>query len=102
MPTKIINLHPAMVAKLAGKTVPTIRSWGQQVLLHSTIINGSKIFDLEELVPLIRPRNSHSGNSYLIADIPDYNNFISQIAKDVAQELVSNGTLTTVSRRVQD
>lgn len=102
MPTKIINLHPAMVAnqttvaKLAGKTVPTIRSWEQQGLLHSTIINGSKIYDLDELVPLIRPRNPHSRNSYLIADIPDYNNFISQIAKDVAKELASNGTLTTV------
>lgn len=91
-----MTANQATIAKLAGVSVPTIRTWERQGLLHSNIINGTKSFDLDELVPLIRPRNPHSRNSYLIADIPDYNNFISQIAKDVAKELVSNGTLTTV------
>jgi len=102
MTQNIINLHAGMVAnqstvaKLVDKSIPTIKAWERQGLLHATIINGNKLFDLDELVPLIRPLNPHSRNSYLIADIPDYDNFIQQIAKDVAKELVTNGTLTTI------
>lgn len=99
---KIINMHAGMTAnqtttaKLAGVTVTTIKSWERQGKLHATIVNGNKLFDLDELVPLIKERNPHSRNSYLIADIPDYSKFIQQIAQDVAKELLANGTLTTI------
>jgi phage terminase Nu1 subunit (DNA packaging protein) len=95
MPKNIINMHAGMAvnqstaAKLAGVSIPTIKSWERQGLLHSTLINGNKLFDLDELVPLIRERNPHSRNSYLIADIPDYDNFIQQITQDVAEELLA-------------
>lgn len=89
----VINMYAGMTAnqvttaKLAGVSVPTIRAWERQGLLHSNVINGTKSFDLDELAPLIRPRNPHSRNSYLIADIPDYNNFLHQMAQDVAKVL---------------
>lgn len=72
-------------AQLADVSVMTIRNWTKQGKLHPTIVNGAKLYDLDELTQLIRPRNPHSRQSYLIADIPDYNNFIQHIATDVTQ-----------------
>ncbi|WP_419154914.1 DNA-binding protein [Weissella minor] len=74
-------------AQLADVSVMTIRNWTKQGKLHPTIVNGAKLYDLDELTQLIRPRNPHSRQSYLIADIPDYNNFIQHIATYVAQSV---------------
>lgn len=93
MTSNIITLHGAMVAnqthtaQLADVSVMTIRKWTQQGKLHPNIEGGIKLYDLDELVPLIRPRNPHSRQSYLIADIPDYQNFITHIANDVTQQV---------------
>lgn len=96
MASDIITLHGAMVAnqthtaQLADVSVMTIRNWTKQGKLHPTIVNGAKLYDLDELVPLIRPRNPHSRQSYLIADIPDYDNFIQHIVTDVTQCVKDN------------
>lgn len=93
MTSNIITLHGAMVAnqthtaQLADVSVMTIIKWTKQGKLHPHIEGGTKLYDLDELVPLIRPRNPHSRQSYLIADIPDYQNFIQHIADDVAQQV---------------
>lgn len=93
MATNIITLHGAMVvnqthtAQLADVSVMTIRNWTKQGKLHPHIEGGTKLYDLDELVPLIRPRNPHTRQSYLIADIPDYENFIKHIAEDVTQQV---------------
>ncbi len=93
MANNIITLHGAMVAnqthaaQLADVSVMTIRKWTQQGKLHPNIEGGIKLYDLDELVLLIRPRNPHSRQSYLIADIPDYQNFITHIANDVTQQV---------------
>ncbi len=96
MTSNIITLHGAMVAnqthtaQLADVSVMTIRKWTQQGKLHPNIVNGVKLYDLDELAPLIRPRNPHSRQSYLIADIPDYQNFITHIIEDVTQQVKDN------------
>ncbi|WP_419154221.1 DNA-binding protein [Weissella viridescens] len=93
MTSNIITLHSAMVAnqthtaQLADVSVMTIRKWTQQGKLHPHIEGGIKLYDLDELVPLIRPRNPHSRQSYLIADIPDYQNLINHITDDVTQQV---------------
>ncbi|WP_419153997.1 DNA-binding protein [Weissella viridescens] len=93
MTSNIITLHGAMVAnqthtaQLADVSIMTIRNWTKQGKLHPHIEGGTKLYALDELVPLIRPRNPHSRNSYLIADIPDYENFIAHIVEDVAQQV---------------
>jgi len=93
MTQQILNMHAGMVAKqstiadLADTSIQTVKSWEKQGLLHATLINGSKRFDLDEVVPLVRSRNPHSRKSYLIVDIPSYDHFIKQIAQDVAKEL---------------
>ncbi|SOB44007.1 hypothetical protein WVIC16_60099 [Weissella viridescens] len=93
MTSNIITLHGAMVAnqthtaQLADVSVMTIIKWTKQGKLHPHIEGGTKLYDLDELVPLIRPRNPHSRQSYLIADIPDYQNFINHIADDVTQQV---------------
>ena len=93
MTSNIITLHNGFVAnqthtaQLADVSIMTIRNWTKQGKLHPHIEGGTKLYDLDELVPLIRPRSPHSRKSYLIADIPDYENFIKHIAEDVAQQV---------------
>lgn len=93
MTPNIITLHSAMVAnqthtaQLADVSVMTIRNWTKQGKLHPTIVNGAKLYDLDELANLIRPRSPHSQKSYLIADIPDYQNFIGHIVDDVTEQV---------------
>ncbi|MBM7616692.1 DNA-binding transcriptional MerR regulator [Weissella uvarum] len=93
MTNNIITLSPGMVAnqthtaQLADVSVQTIRTWTKQGKLHPNVVNGVKLYDLDELAQLIRPRNPHSRRSYLIADIPDYQNFIKHIANDVTQQV---------------
>ncbi|MBX4172093.1 MerR family transcriptional regulator [Weissella viridescens] len=93
MTSNIITLHGAMVAnqthtaQLADVSIMTIRNWTKQGKLHPHIEGGTKLYDLDELASLIRPRNPHSRKSYLIADIPDYENFITHIVEDVAQRV---------------
>lgn len=102
MTNNIINMYAGITvnqtktAELAGVSINTIKSWERQGLLHATIINGNKLFNLDELVPLINERNPHTRKTYLIADIPDYAKFISQIAQDVAKEIAPNGTFATI------
>lgn len=98
MKKNIVNMHPAMVvnqtkvAQLTGKSINTIRDWEKQGLLHPTIIGGSKLYDLDELVPLIKPKNPNARTSYVIADVPDYNKFIEQVATDVQNKLTEQNT----------
>lgn len=103
MTSNIITLHGAMVAnqthtaQLADVSVMTITRWTKQGKLHPHIEGGIKLYDLDELVPLIRPRNPHSRQSYLIADIPDYQNFIKHIADDVTQQVKDSLLLANVA-----
>lgn len=82
-----MTVNQGTIAKLTGKTIGTIKEWERQGKLHSTIIGGSKLFDIEEVANLVRPLNSHSRNTVLLADIPDYEKFIDRIADDVANKL---------------
>ncbi|SOB43890.1 hypothetical protein WVIC16_60031 [Weissella viridescens] len=103
MTSNIITLHGAMVAnqthtaQLADVSVMTITRWTKQGKLHPHIEGGTKLYDLDELVPLIRPRNPHSRQSYLIADIPDYQDFINHIADDVTQQVKDSLLLDNVA-----
>ncbi|MCW0953757.1 helix-turn-helix domain-containing protein [Weissella ceti] len=75
------------MAKLTRKSINTVTAWERQGKLHATIGGGRKLFDLDEVNALIRPNNKHSRNTYLMADIPSYDDFIDQVATDAATKL---------------
>lgn len=105
MKTDIIQLTPRMtvnqgtIAKLTGKSIATVKEWERQGWLHSTIVGGSKLFDLDEVSNLVRPMNATSRNTVLIADIPDYENFIDRIAEDVANRLHDKMSITQANKK---
>lgn len=99
MDNNIIALHGGMVAnqthtaQLADVSVTTIKKWVKQGKLHPTVVDGVLLYDLEELATVITPRQPHGRRAYLLADIPDYENFINHIADDVTQQ-VKNSLLS--------
>ncbi|AEJ23945.1 hypothetical protein WKK_05370 [Weissella koreensis KACC 15510] len=96
--SNVLNLYPAITvnqtktAKLVDVSVPTIKKYINQGLLHPKIIGTNKLFDLDEVNALVRPRNKHSKSIYLIADVGDYETFINQVKNDVLKSIQSEQT----------
>lgn len=96
--SNVLNLYPAITvnqettAKLMGVSLPTIRNYIKQGLLHPQIQGTRKLFDLDEINELARSRNKHSKSIYLIADVGDYEVFINQVKSDVLKSIQSEQT----------
>lgn len=91
--SNILKLYPAITANqedtagLIGVSVPTIKKYVTQGLLHPEIKGTRKLFDLDEINAFARPRNKHSKNIWLIADVGDYETFINQVKNDVIKSI---------------
>lgn len=80
-----ITVSQKQVSELVGVSTQTVHNWTKAGKLHPAIVGSRKLYDLDEVNALIRPRNKYSKSIYLMVNDPE--TLLEQLTQAVTDKL---------------